>query len=73
MKVPKVSVLVFATTVFSMPRYPPTRFEPNEDRLQDISLPSAPSDTPLHTTALMALAARATAGHNAWPLDDFEL
>jgi len=57
MKASFYSILALSALAAALPKYPPTRFDPDDIDDADItSLPSAPSHTPMHTTVLMAMA-----------------
>jgi hypothetical protein len=56
-------ILSFALLSTALPRYPPTNFDQDVDDDFEMYPPSAPTQTPLHTTALMAGAAMQTPLH----------
>jgi len=56
-------ILSFALLSAALPRYPPTNYEQDLDDDFEMYAPSAPTQTPLHTTALMAGAAMQTPLH----------
>jgi hypothetical protein len=61
-------ILSFALLSNALPRFPPTNFDHDLDEEFVVHPPSAPTQTPLHTTALMAGVAMQTPTAPATPL-----